>query len=287
MSKGKPTRIRRAQHDTDNPYFQMRRDTAQDDKLSWEARGVLAYLLSKPDDWIVQVKDLQQCKCGRDKVYRILDELKTARYVFRERKQVEKGRFEWGDYLVSERPFTEMPEMDTQPFPENPDTDLPYTENKELTKDRVLETTDKESVVEIAEPKTRKENPLFDAVAKYIFEIEPALVKEQGGRIGIISSWLSGKSDGPKGVKIGYISAPASPDHVKAFAGYWKATSKANLPYDLQKFVDAWRKWASQRKTVSAPKPTNIMQVETELTAAEIEARKQALAAALKSEVAS
>lgn len=44
---------------------------------------------------------------------------------------------------------------------------------------------------------------------------------------------------------------------------------------------------ATQRKTVSAPQPTNIMQVDTQLSAAEIEARKQALTAALKSEVAS
>lgn len=134
----KPSRIRRAPHDKENPYFQMRRDTAQDRKISWEARGVLCYLLSQSDDWIVQVKDLQQSKCGRDKVYRILDELKTAGYLERERKQVEKGHFEWGDYLVSEHPFPE------NPYTAEPYTDKPYTENTELNKYKGLETTKKE-----------------------------------------------------------------------------------------------------------------------------------------------
>jgi len=134
----KPSRIRRAPHDKENPYFQMRRESAQNRNLSWEARGVLAYLLSQSDDWVVQIKDLQQAKCGRDKVYRILDELKQAGYVQRERKQVEHGRFEWGDYLVSELPFPE------NPYTEKPDTVEPYTENTELNKYKGLKTTKRE-----------------------------------------------------------------------------------------------------------------------------------------------
>ena len=136
MTEKRPTRIRRAVHDEQNPYFIMRRDSAQDDKISWEARGVLAYILSKPDDWVVQVKDLQQKKCGRDKVYRILDELKSAGYLERERRQIENGRFEWGDYLVNEHPFPE------NPYTAKPDTVIPYTENKELTKNRTLQKKD-------------------------------------------------------------------------------------------------------------------------------------------------
>lgn len=151
MSDKKPTRIRRATHDKQNPYFQMRRETAQNRKLSWDARGVLCYLLSQSDDWVVQVKDLQQAKCGRDKVYRILDELKQAGYIQRERKQTEAGKFEWGDYLVSELPFPE------NPYTANPDTVEPYTEKPELNKYKGLETTKKEKTPRAKAPLTELE----------------------------------------------------------------------------------------------------------------------------------
>jgi len=257
MTNNKPSRIRRAQHDKENPYFQMRRDTAQDRKLSWEARGILAYLLSQSDDWIVQIKDLQQAKCGRDKVYRILDELKQAGYLERERKQVAKGLFEWGDYLISERPFPE------NPYTAKPDTDKPYTENKELNKDKGLESTKKDIAPKSADV-NRERNPLFDAVAQYVFGIDPLEVTSQGGRIGIIASWLAGKSDGVKHGKskteVGFISSPASPEHVRAFAGAYKAAyQNANMPYDLQKFVDSWRKWASQNRAKLQPPPITIV----------------------------
>lgn len=112
----------RTRHGKENPYFLMARATAQDDSLSWEARGVLSYLLSKPDDWQIRVSDLQQ-KCGRDKVYTILSELEAARYLTREQQQIEGGKFGAIEYRVYETP---------QPLTEKPYTDLPYTENPPL-----------------------------------------------------------------------------------------------------------------------------------------------------------
>lgn len=57
----------------------------EDDRLSWAARGLLGYLLSKPDDWKVLVNDLRKRgDLGRDGIYRLLKELRTvgyARYV--------------------------------------------------------------------------------------------------------------------------------------------------------------------------------------------------------------
>lgn len=103
------------------------------------------------------------------------------------------------------------------------------------------------------EPTKREPNPMFDAVAQYVFEIEPKTVTKEGGRIGILTAWLSGKSDGVKRGKkreeVGYISAPAKPEHVQMFAAYWKSVKHgADLPLDLVKFVDAWRQWATSVK---------------------------------------
>ena len=51
----------------------------ENSSLSWAARGVLAYLLSRPDDWRIIVKDIQRRgDLGRDGVYALLRELRHA-----------------------------------------------------------------------------------------------------------------------------------------------------------------------------------------------------------------
>jgi DnaD/phage-associated family protein len=130
---GKQTIIRTPK-ELDRRHFSMERAVPQNRKLSWEARGILCYLLSQPSDWEVRVDDLRQ-GCGRDKVYKILTELQKAGYLTRERHQKPDGRYEWGPYTVYECPLPEKPEMglsEEKPFPENPYTDLPDTVDQEI-----------------------------------------------------------------------------------------------------------------------------------------------------------
>lgn len=91
--------IRRKRH---RQYTIVANEVADDDRLGFEALGLLTYLLSRPDNWSVHVKQL--CKrggCGRDKTRRILNELIAARYVVRQKiRSVEGGQFVRGDYEV-------------------------------------------------------------------------------------------------------------------------------------------------------------------------------------------
>src|SRR5689334_19714356 len=82
QSQSAPEKQRRIFRADAGQYFALRIKTAQDDNLSFEARGMLVYLLSKPPDWIVQPKNLEQ-RCGRNQVYRILRELIKAGYIQR------------------------------------------------------------------------------------------------------------------------------------------------------------------------------------------------------------
>lgn len=41
-----------------NPYFMMNRTGVNDDRLTYKAIGILAYLLSKPDGWTIDESDL-------------------------------------------------------------------------------------------------------------------------------------------------------------------------------------------------------------------------------------
>jgi hypothetical protein len=56
--------------------------TVEDVRLTWAARGLLAYLLSRPDDWEVLVKDLiKRGNLKRDGIYTLLRELRAVGYV--------------------------------------------------------------------------------------------------------------------------------------------------------------------------------------------------------------
>jgi len=76
--------------------------TITDSRLSWEARGLLVYLLSKPDHWKVNVKHLisESPSAGREKVYRILNELEEAGYITQEQTRCKGGEFSEMERIV-------------------------------------------------------------------------------------------------------------------------------------------------------------------------------------------
>jgi len=78
-------------------YFVAANEPFNDDDLTWEATGMIGYLLSKPDGWEVRTSDLIKRKkgSGRDRTQRIINELKTACYMRRFREKGSDGRFKW------------------------------------------------------------------------------------------------------------------------------------------------------------------------------------------------
>lgn len=124
-------------------FYVLPTPTIEDDRLSWEARGMLVYLLSKQDNWTVQIKDLiNRTKnaigksSGRDKVYGVLKELQMAGYIVR-RFDRQGGVFQGVSYEVSEIPDLEAGEAFTasqkkgkaEPLPANPETVAPGTDS--------------------------------------------------------------------------------------------------------------------------------------------------------------
>ena len=91
--------------------FIIDRRTIEDECLSWAARGLLVYLLSRTDDWTLRVEEL--CKCGdlgRDGLYSLLNELREAGYVTFEHERDEYGRIRDGTYTIYETP--DLPDPD-------------------------------------------------------------------------------------------------------------------------------------------------------------------------------
>lgn len=81
----------------DGDFFWAAGDPFNEVGLSWEARGVMGYLLSKPDGWQCRDNDLiNKGSAGEYKIKRILKELKQFGYITRTRRRnKETGRFEW------------------------------------------------------------------------------------------------------------------------------------------------------------------------------------------------
>lgn len=73
--------------------------------LRWASKGLHTYLFQLPDDWQVNIADLEnRSEDGRESTTSAMNALINAGYVVRERKHDDKGRFEGYDYFVFERP---------------------------------------------------------------------------------------------------------------------------------------------------------------------------------------
>jgi hypothetical protein len=83
-------------------YAVIPNKTAQDLRLSFEARGLLTMILSMPDDWVIYKSWLaeQAPGVGRDKLNRMMNELKDNGYIIARQDKNEEGKFSRTDYDV-------------------------------------------------------------------------------------------------------------------------------------------------------------------------------------------
>jgi len=118
----------RVEHDRERPYVMIAKSTLSDRDLSFEQRGLLAFLLTKPDDWRVRPEHLaEESGVSRATIYRLLQGLRKAGYVRREDVVSRKpdGTFSsMSFYLVFERP--EQPEQASIPRSNFDDADVPF-----------------------------------------------------------------------------------------------------------------------------------------------------------------
>lgn len=103
--EGRETSIYRSEHDDENPYQMINRKTLEDKQLSFKARGLLSYMLTRPQGWEFNITHLvtQSDKDGRDAIRSALSELVEHGYAKRvaERQQ---GKFTKISLVIYEPP---------------------------------------------------------------------------------------------------------------------------------------------------------------------------------------
>lgn len=130
-----------------NNYTKISNEFLQDTNLSFEARGMAASLLSRPEDWVINVSALMaEGGIGRDKVKKIIQELVDNGYMYKAQDRSNAGKFgknilyisDEKDFLKEEAEKIEQgyeeteEKCDSQPLTEKPLTDLPSTANPQL-----------------------------------------------------------------------------------------------------------------------------------------------------------
>ncbi|WP_156378396.1 MULTISPECIES: hypothetical protein [unclassified Phenylobacterium] len=155
-------------------YTAISNDIIDHRTLSPDARIALIYLLSKPDDWQLQINDIRRLlgtgdrPCGRNKCYAVIKELKASSYVIAV-EELCHGRFHRLTYYVFDEPLVdpaafkaelrgERPACEAAAAQSKPGPNAPRPENREtvasprpqirdpgkrhLTKNRNIQTTE-------------------------------------------------------------------------------------------------------------------------------------------------
>ena len=95
----------RGHHDFDDHFTQIPNSYLRDSRLSLEARGLYAQLLSHSEGWRISLQSLAHVNnIGRDKVRRIINELMNHGYLARSEEQVhnERGFLAGYDYTTTD-----------------------------------------------------------------------------------------------------------------------------------------------------------------------------------------
>lgn len=89
----------------DHPFVQIDKRVMEDERLSYKAKGLMGYLLSRPPDWIVRRDDLiARSTDGREAVQSGMAELRDVGYAELIDAQDESGRMMGKRWVVAESP---------------------------------------------------------------------------------------------------------------------------------------------------------------------------------------
>lgn len=172
--------IIRISKDKSNPYVIINKQFLQDKRLSWKAKGIMAYLLSLPDDWQIYEEELSDHSDDGIKALKSgIKELLDLGYMQRTKTRNKQGRYSGWQYDVHETaptiPFSDVGFSDVRKWQPtnnestknnnteyNNDNDngvLPSGKNSECNQDVVNAV--KTYMTDLYKQKTKKKHPFL------------------------------------------------------------------------------------------------------------------------------
>lgn len=129
MSRNKKTTIVRAKRSSN--FTILSNHGLKNKELSYKAKGLLAYMLSLPDDWQFYVTELtNHATDGQSGIRSGLKELEEQGYLTRKQKRKKDGTFEPITWTIRDEPA--FSPDDEKPQADKPYTDKPQAENHTL-----------------------------------------------------------------------------------------------------------------------------------------------------------
>ncbi|ADY20337.1 conserved phage C-terminal domain-containing protein [Bacillus paranthracis] len=131
-------------------YTTINNTGLKDERLTWKAKGILAYALTLPDDWRFHIKEIAtHAKDGEDSLRSGFDELKKLGYVRRYPVKDEESKkiLRW-ETEIYETPYQEKPHVEN-PEVEKPDLENPTLLNTKEQSTKELSTDINKYIVEI------------------------------------------------------------------------------------------------------------------------------------------
>lgn len=170
-------------------FAQIPNDALRDERLSFRARGLLAYMLSFPDDWRHRADDLsEKGKEGREAVRTALRELEAIGYRVKEKRQDELGQWRTHvilrDFLPDDREPVGREDGTSADRASYEDCHEDCHEDRDADQPSLL---GDDAVPPTPAKKPRARNPIFDALA----DVYPAATPSEKGLIGSVSSELA------------------------------------------------------------------------------------------------
>lgn len=226
----------------------------EDDRLSMEARWLLGYLLSKPDDWTVRLNDIRKKGgCGRDKARAMVAELVKAGYAEKEPSRKD-GKFNGLCLVIYDEPRAEtaaaLDSVASLPQPEKPATAKPSTVqpspvNPPLVSTEGLAITESRSEKE-ARTREGKNRKSLDAAFDRAWRDWPAVTA--GSRPEALAAWYD-LSDDER------VVARAS---VLRWLAAWKAEGRTYVPSFSRYLIE--KRWVGLPDPSSEPEPPAVIE---------------------------
>lgn len=105
MSRHAPDQTNFRRHDEAESFTIVSNAAWKDETLSLEARGLLISLVTLPKDWLFnRTWAMREFKVGRDKLDRIVGELRASGYIVYVRPRGDDGKLQPGYYLYAANP---------------------------------------------------------------------------------------------------------------------------------------------------------------------------------------